>query len=182
MAKLILSAPWYIYYNELCALFKEDKEVHIVYDEVEQIINIYVESQTKADAMQEFLPTVKTFGSKELEINIVPANKTNLRKTKGSTIQDLFAYNPICKDIITIEGVFTNPITYVIFDKKVVQYYNDDIGDAHGICSTLYQDIAKRVLEPREGIYYCTDTIAGSGLTSVPQYTISGTGTTEIIF
>ena len=157
MAKLNMSAPWYVYYNELCALFKEDSEVHIVYDEMDQIINIYVENQAKADAMDEVLPKVIPFGSVDLEINVVPANKLNTRKSKGDTFKDLFYENPICNDVITVEGVFTNPLTYVIFRKEVVQYYNDDLGDAHGVCSTLYQDIAKRVLKDQDSIYFCTD-------------------------
>ena len=158
MAKLIMSAPWYIYYNELCALFKEDKEVHIVYDEMDQIINIYVENQAKADAMDEVIPKVMTFGNVDLEINIVPANKLCARKSKGGLFEDLFFNNPICTDVVTVEGIFTNPVTYVIFRKEVVQYYNDDLGDAHGVCSTLYQDIAKRVFKDQNSIYYCTDT------------------------
>ena len=165
MAKLNMSAPWYVYYNELCALFKEDSEVHIVYDEMDQIINIYVENQAKADAMDEVLPKVMTFGSIDLEINVVPANNLNRRKSKGNIFKDLYADNPVCSDIVTVEGVFTNPLTYVIFRKEVVQYYNDDLGDAHGICSTLYQDIAKRVFKGQDSIYFCTD-VNGSVTTS----------------
>ena len=157
MAKMNLSAPWYTYYNELCELFKRDKEVHIIYDELDQIINIFVENQAKAEAMEEVLPNVKQFGGIDLEINVIPANKLTLRKSKGSLFKDLFWENPICKDVITVDGVFTNPLTYVIFEKAVVQYYNDNLGDAHGICSTLYQDIAKRVFEEQESVYFCTD-------------------------
>ena len=156
MAKLNMSAPWYVYYNELCALFKEDIEVHIVYDEMDQIINIYVENQAKADAMDEMLPKVMTFGSIDLEINVVPANNLSARRSRGSILKDLFYGNTICEDIVTIEGVFTNPLTYVIFRKEVVQYYNDDLGDAHGVCSTLYQDIAKRIFKEMPDVYYCT--------------------------
>lgn len=157
MAKLNMSAPWYVYYNELCVLFKEDDEVHIVYDEMDQIINIYVENQAKADAMDEVLPKVVSFGSTDLEINVVLVNKLNARKSRGNTFKDLFTGNPICKDIVTVEGIFTNPLTYVIFRKEVVQYYNDDLGDAHGVCSTLYQDIAKRIFKEQDSIYFCTD-------------------------
>ena len=158
MAKLNMSAPWYVYYNELCVLFKEDDEVHIVYDELDQIINIFVENQVKADAMTQVLPSVKQFGSVELEINVVPANKLRGLSSKGNVFKDLFAGNPICKDIVIVEGIFTNPLTYVIFRKEVVQYYNDDLGDAHGVCSTLYQDIAKRIFIDHESVYFCTDT------------------------
>ena len=38
-----------------------------------------------------------------------------------------------------------------------MQYYNDDLGDAYGNCSTLWQDIARRLFEDVLGIFYCTD-------------------------
>ena len=67
----------------------------------------------------------------------------------------------------------TNPITYVIFKKEVVQYYNDSLSDAHGMCSTLYQDIAKRILDADEGIFFCTNdtmNIAYKNWISSPDY------------
>ena len=141
-----LSSPWIDYVHKLEAFFQKDPDVNIVFnDGEERKINIYVENQAKADAMDEVLPKVVSFGSTDLEINVVLVNKLNARKSRGNTFKDLFTGNPICKDIVTVEGIFTNPLTYVIFRKEVVQYYNDDLGDAHGVCSTLYQDIAKRI-------------------------------------
>jgi hypothetical protein len=156
MALLRLSAPWYIYYKELCALFEEDKEVRIVYDTDGQIIDIYVDNQAKADAMTEMLPSVKDFGGIELQINVIPANKTGFRRGKPATFAALFENNPIVNDIFTVD-MMTNTMTYIVFRKEVVQYYNDNLGDANGICSTLYQDIASRIFEEKEGVYFCTD-------------------------
>ena len=159
MAILKLSAPWQIYYKELCELFKYDDEVRIVYDTDEQVINIYVENIAKADAMAAVLPMEKEFGAITVQINVIPANPTfkKAKSMRGTIYEDLFRGNPIVDDIVTIEGVMTNPITYVIFKKEVVQYYNDSLSDAHGMCSTLYQDIAKRVLDAGEGIFFCTN-------------------------
>lgn len=175
MAILKLSAPWQIYYKELSILFEKDKEVHIVYNTEDQIIDIYVDNPAKAEAMAATLPTEKEFGNITLIINIIPANK-NLRRSKGSDYEDLFYGNSIVKDIVTVDGIMSNPITYVIFKKEVVQYFNDDLGDAHGMCSTLYQDIAKRVFNEEEGVFFCTGTadtgnnsttIMPSGLTTI---------------
>ena len=171
MAVLKLSAPWQIYYKELCELFKQDKEVRIVYDTDEQVINIYVNNAAKANAMAEVLPLEKQFGAVTIQINVIPANKTGVRRTRGTVYEDLFYMNPIVDDIVTIEGVMINPITYVIFKKEVVQYYNDSLSDAHGLCSTLYQDIAKRVLDAGEGIFFCTNN--SEGCFKMPNYTIS---------
>lgn len=177
MAILKLSAPWQIYYKELCALFEKDKEVGIVYDTDEQIINIYVENAAKADAMYAVLPTEKDFGGVTLRINVVPANKS-LRRSVGAVYEDLFYNNPIVDEIVTLEGIMTNPITYVIFKKEVVQYYNDSLGDAHGMCSTLYQDIAKRVLCEESGVFFCTNVVTTN---TISTSTISGTFTSSPI-
>ena len=173
MALLKLSAPWQIYYKELCALFDKDEEIHIIYDQDDQIINIYVENEAKADALAEMLPTFKHFGSMKITIVIIPANKCNARRSKGSIIEDIFYKNPIVDDIVTIDGVMTNPITYVIFKKEVVQYYNDSLSDAHGMCSTLYQDIAERIFDEHEGIFFCTNTTEAAF--KLPSWSISAT-------
>ena len=174
MAILKLSAPWQIYYKELCELFKHDSEVRIIYDTDEQVINIYVENTAKADAMAAVLPMEKEFGAITVQINVIPANPTfkKAKSVRGTIYEDLFRGNPIVDDIVTIEGVMTNPITYVIFKKEVVQYYNDSLSDAHGMCSTLYQDIAKRVLDAGEGIFFCTNNTMNINY-KIPSYTIT---------
>ena len=174
MAILKLSAPWQIYYKELCELFKHDSEVRIVYDTDEQVINIYVENTAKADAMAAVLPMEKEFGAITVQINVIPANPTfkKVKSVRGTIYEDLFRGNPIVDDIVTIEGVMTNPITYVIFKKEVVQYYNDSLSDAHGMCSTLYQDIASRVLDAGEGIFFCTNNTMNIHYPT-PSYTLT---------
>lgn len=57
----------------------------------------------------------------------------------------------------TVEGVFTNPISYVVFANEVVQFFNDDLNDIHGLKSTLYEDIARDVFEKKDGMCFCTD-------------------------
>ena len=59
-------------------------------------------------------------------------------------------------DIETVSAVFDD-ITYIIFEKEVVQYFADDLGDLHGINSTLYQDLAKEIFGESSNIHFCTD-------------------------
>jgi hypothetical protein len=118
MALLRLSAPWHIYYKELCALFDEDREVRIVYDTDGQIIDIYVDNQVKADAMTELLPNVKDFGSVHLEINVIPANKTGFRRSKPATFTALFENNPIVNNIFTVD-MMTNTMTYIVLERRL---------------------------------------------------------------
>ena len=181
MAVVKLSAPWQTYYKELSLLFEHDDEVRIVYDTDEQVINIYVDNAVKAEAMAAALPATKQFGSVELEINIIPSNKrvNMLRASKGMGFVDLFKGNSIVDDVVVIDDIMSNPITYVIFKKEVVQYFNDDLGDANGMCTTLYQDIAKRVFEEHEGVFFCTNTKILSEYSFMYNPTIMGTATTS---
>lgn len=50
-----------------------------------------------------------------------------------------------------------NDFNFIVFVPKVVQYYNDDTSDINGICSTLYQDLAKDLFGEQAGIFFCTD-------------------------
>ena len=176
MAILYLSAPWHMYYKELCLLFEHDEEVRIIYDMDEQVISIYVDNAVKAEVMAAVLPTEKKFGNVTLTIVVIPANK-NLRRSCGFDYENLFYGNPIVNEVYTVDGIMTNPITYVVFKKEVVQYFTDDLGDAHGMCTTLYQDIAKRVFEEHEGVFFCTDTKNPGDYIFTYNPTITGTVT-----
>lgn len=155
MAKIGMSAPWVIYYREIEELFREDPEIRVVYNEEDVEIRLYVDNSAKADALQSLLPTVKDFGNVQLKITIIPFNK--LGETRENIYATAFYDNPILSYIRTIRGVFTNNITYVVFINKVVQYFNDDLGDVNGMCSTLYQEIAKDIFGENEGVFFCTD-------------------------
>jgi hypothetical protein len=149
-----LSSPWAIYFRQVQALFAEDSAVKVVFDENANELKIYVEGASKAEAIEKLLPTEKTFGNVVMKITVIPANNAN--EDKLTLISKAFEGNPALSDIISTE-LFDKPISYVLFRKEVVQYFNDDLSDAHGICSTLYQDLAKEVFGESEGIFFCTE-------------------------
>lgn len=166
MAKLGLSSPWVTFYHEVSAFFEKDSDITIVYNEDENILNLYVDNATKAAALTELLPVEKTFGAVTMRINVIPANrvaKTKLASFKatdepvGMLYETALDGNEHLADIVHINGIFNNPMTYVIFKKEVVQYYNDSLGDFNGVCSTLMQNIAEEIFENRTGVYFCTD-------------------------
>ena len=168
MARIRKSAPWVDYYYELEVMFKEDPEVRVVYDEEAYEVKLFVDSMTKANALAELLPMEKKFGNVTMQVVIIPANK-KLDGERNSIWQAAFNGNPIVSKMETVDGVLSNPITYIVFRNEVVQYFNDDLGDIYGQCSTLYQEIAKNIFEEHDGVFFCTDkpaTFAG--------YTISG--------
>lgn len=175
MARIKMSAPWDIFYHEINELFREDNEIKVVYNEETKEIKLYVETKDKATALNDLLPTHKTYGNVEQLITVVPANGYSLGALKGvkEKIVTAFTGNPIISRIETVGCVFTNPITYVAFRNQVVQYYNDDIGDINGQCSTLYQEIAKNVFGSLDGIHFCTDKPCGSVSLSINSGRIS---------
>lgn len=149
-----MAPPWVQYANAVNALFEKDGEVDVIYNNDDMTLSLMVENPVKADALQQLMPTEKKFGSVTLKIRVVPAN---LKMTKAQLYNMAFSGNPAFVTTVPIEGVFTNPLLYVVFEKAVVQYFNDDLGDLHGNRSTLYQELAKEVFEEHDGVMFCTD-------------------------
>lgn len=146
-----LASPWVNFYRELEALFGEDPEIRIEYNEEDNIV-IYVDNKEKAEALQELLPFSKDFGNVTVFINIIPCN---LERTLNKSIfEKAFKGNPVFAYTVDSKKL---PIHYVVFKNRVVQYFNDALNDAHGVRSTLYQEIAKDVFGEVNGVYFCTD-------------------------
>ena len=156
MARIKLSPPWNTFVRELEQLFKYDSEVHVVYDEDEQEVKLYVDTAGKAQALELLLPKTKEFGNVTLFITVVPANGTIPIKT-DNLFQTAFKGNGAFSFVKIVHGVFSNDLIYVVFKNKVVQYFNDDLGDIYGQKSTLYQEIAKNIFAEMEGVCFCTD-------------------------
>ena len=160
--KLKLSPPWVTYFNEIVALFGNDPDIWIDYNENDLEIKLRVDDLGKAWAISQLLPAEKDFGNVTLKITVIP-NNTNGKKPEVMKPHHLFEIafdrNPVFAFAKSIDGIFTNSITYVVFKNKVVQFFNDNLNDIHGNVSTLYQEIASDVFEDAGlmGVCYCTD-------------------------
>lgn len=149
-----LSSPWVEYYRKVESMFKDDPEIHIMYDEDNgPSLKLYVDSASKASALSELLPTEKEFGNVTLQISIVPANPL---ETKLDLLTEAFRGNPAFSFIKTVT-LFAKPVTYFVFKNKVVQYYLDNLADINGNKSTLYQDLALDIFGEQDSIFFCTD-------------------------
>ena len=157
MAIVNLSAPWVTYYREINALFAKDPEVGVVYDEQEGEIRVYVSNAKKAEALARLLPPVKEYGNVKLNTFVIPAN--------GAENEAIPAEFDVYKAAFDGNGAvaFTQTVTqyggtfsYIVFVREVVQYFNDNLGDIHGNRSTLYEDIARNVLDVADGVFFCT--------------------------
>lgn len=159
MAKLNLSPPWIIFYNQLKAFFRYDPQVKIIYDEDKSDIKLYVTDEEKANALYQLLPMQKTFGNVVLNVTVVSPNgvvKDAELLSKMELYRKALNDNQIVAYFHQTE-LFAEDILYIVFNKEVVQFFTDDLGDLHGIRSTLYQDLAANIFQPLEGIFFCTD-------------------------
>ena len=158
MKNIKMSAPWYIYFEQLKALFEQDDEVDldIIEEDEGYKIEIFVADDIKAEAIAKLLPEKKVFGNVEVLIYVYPS--TNERDGWIETFADAFEGNPIIEDILPYSGP-AHDQNFVVFKKEVVQYYSDNIQSVDGVTSTIYEDIAREVFEDAPGgIFFSTAT------------------------
>ena len=164
MANMKLSPPWCIFYREVQALFAEDPDIHVVYDEDANIIKLYVENDAeKADILAKLLPTKKMFGRVGVDVQVIPADgskpTTDLpENVDAAMFEKAFKGNSALAYAKTFKNLFGFVVTYVVFEPDVIQFYTDDISDIHGLKSTLYEDIARDVFEGVP-VNFCTDVV-----------------------
>jgi len=157
MAKLSKSAPWTEYYSQIKALFEQDPEIEIIYDEDNSEIKLHVDNAVKADALTQLLPAEKSWGGVKLKITVVPSNDP---ESMVSLFQKAFDGNPAFSYTEHVDSAgFT--ADYIVFAHEVVQYFDDNIGDVNGNKSTLYEKIARNVFDVPAGTFFCTDTEDG---------------------
>ena len=159
--RMKLSPPWITMVNEIMMLFGEDPDITIKYNNDFHEVKIYINDAEKAKALQILLPTRKDFGNVIFYITVIPPNSES-KKLENINAKMLFEMafknNPVFSFCHTVEGIFSNNITYVVFKNKVVQFFNDNLNDIYGNITTLYEDIARDILDKcYENVFYCTD-------------------------
>ena len=159
--EVALSSPWIEYFHKLEVFFQLDEEIRVDFNDEKKEIKIYVDGNPgKADALMQLLPEEKIFGNISVQIRVIPSNSES--DNNFFLIQKALNGNEAVSYIETITPPFSsNPFHYIVFEKEVVQYWNDNLGDINGLESTLYQDLAKEIFEDLDlgGIYFCTDNI-----------------------
>ena len=151
-----LSPPWAIFWRDIDALFAEDPDVKVEYDEDDLIINIYVENAEKAYALTQLLPTEKIFGNVKLAINVVPADADD--ESVIDLFNKAFDGNPLFSYAKEYQkGAFKN--SYVVFKPEVIQYFNDDLSDINGNRTTVVAEVAKEVFSDVQGVDICSDVL-----------------------
>lgn len=168
MAKLKLTSPWHTYYNELKAFFREDPQVTVLFDEDDMNIKLLVRNEHKAEALTYLLNDSQQWGDTKLTVTVVPANVVatdaqayiNSLANSNEYIQ-MYSYalsgNDEFNDLCEIKGAVGFNAIYVVFEKNVIQYYTDNLGDLHGVKSTLMEYIARDIFVQHPGVYFSTE-------------------------
>lgn len=156
--KLALLPPWSTYINKINELFKKDPQIIINTDfnSEHPSVSLATNNPDKASALLKLLPAEKEFGGVTLNININCYTFSNKEFTTAKELfETAFSKNPVLLYALESDSWYA-PFTYIIFQNKVVQFYNDNLNDPEGYSSTLYQDIASEVFDDINGVAYST--------------------------
>lgn len=152
------SSPWVHYVALLKMLFENDPDVRIVYrEEHPYIVDINITGEEKFEAAQKLIGEVKLFGNVMISIRYHLSNPVKEEKSKKELFKTLFEGNPILTDVVTVDLPNTsNNITYFLFKDEVVQYWDDDLSNPHGMVSTLWAEIMKELFDDTEEVIFTT--------------------------
>lgn len=162
--RLKISPPWITYINKVVALFDGDPQIacNVVWSGPQPSIVLSCNNGEKVTALKKLLPTEVPFGNVVLTVGVDGPEANIAFKTAKELFETAFKGNPAfayCKAPVE-EGYWYADFTYVVFVNCVVQFFNDNLNDAHGIVSTLYQDIAAEIFKDADtlgrAVGYCT--------------------------
>ena len=157
--RLRLMPPWLELKAQLNALFGRDPEIQVEYDNGTKKLTLRVETQRKADALSRLLPMRYIFGGVTVPVGIVPGNKGEMLPACTATIDvatAAFEGNGAVKLIRPVSKGLFRDLVYVVFEKEVVQFPNDNLSDINGNKSTLMEEIAREVFTDAVGVCFCT--------------------------
>lgn len=167
--RLKISPPWVTYVNKLQALFDPDPLIafNVNYQgENAPSVVLSTNDGDKAAALVAILPEEKEFGGVKLTIVVdCPTMSNRAFVSKKELFETAFKGNPAFAYAVcpVEEGYWFFATTYVVFKNCVVQFFNDNLNDCHGIVSTLYQDIAAEIFGDAgvKNVFYNTDIEVG---------------------
>ncbi len=165
--RLKISPPWVTYINKIQALFDGDPQIacNVKWNAPNPAITLACNNGDKVAALLQILPTEVKFGNIVLKVNVdgIPSNRAFVNKKE--LFETAFEKNPAFAYAVApaADGYNWFDMVYVVFKNCVVQFFNDNLNDCHGVISTLYQDIAEEVLtgESVQGVYFNTDVERG---------------------
>lgn len=152
-----LSAPWETYYQKLQALLGDDPEIFLKFDRSAGVIQIYVDNDQKADALDRLLVARKAFGNVKIKITVIPSNDEIHHADPENLYDCAFDGNPVFVGTQYASLPEGGDLSYVIWSREVAQFFNDNLADYQGNQTMLYEQIARDVLKYEPAVYHCTE-------------------------
>lgn len=165
--RLKILPPWSITIKKIEALFDGDPQIacNVNYSGDNPSIVLACNNGDKVAALLKILPTEFEYGNIKLKVVVdgVPSNRAFT--SKKELFEVAFEKNPAFSMAVSPvdDGYNWFSVVYIIFKNCVVQFFADNINDAHGLISTLYQNIASEILtgDGAQGVFFCTDVEVG---------------------
>lgn len=153
-----LSSPWETIHKQIIALLGPDTEVHVgsIYEGNGNtyVFDICSKNGKKIAALEKVLKSHFDLGNVTLAINFI--HERDDEEVTAQDYKDAFEGNSNFVDtVVTSKGLFQD-LTYVIFAKEILQFFNDDLSDLYGNMSIIVADAAKQVCNVGENMYFST--------------------------
>ena len=162
--RLKVSPPWITTINKIQAMFDGDPQIacNVQWNGNNPEIILACNNGDKVSAIKQLLPKKQYFGNVVLTIGVDGPEFNRGFTTPKEIFETAFSGNPAFAYVKAPaeKGYYYVDFTYVVFKNCVVQFFNDNLNDAHGVISTLYQDIAAELFSDSfkgRPVYYCTD-------------------------
>jgi hypothetical protein len=139
-----LSSPWMTYYKKLVALFGDDPELNVLWNDDTKSITIESTNTFKIMALEKLLNPVVTFGN--ITVTVSCRVKDGAEESLSAIFKTAFAGNPHFKGIIEKKVVAMDE-TFVLFKNEVIQFFNDDTTDYYGNWNGLSEDIMRDIIK-----------------------------------
>lgn len=165
--RLKVSPPWVTFIHKVEALFDGDPQIacNVNWNAPDPSIVLSCNNGDKVAALLQLLPDEVPFGNIVLKIAVDGTPTNRAFANKQELFETAFAKNPAFAYAVSPadEGYAWFSMVYVVFKNCVVQFFNDNLNDCHGVVSTLYQDIAEEILTGpgAEGVFFNTDVERG---------------------
>jgi len=153
MQNFKLSPPWVTFANEMKAMFALDDSVRVIFDQQAMEIKLYVESATKAEALEALLVKEAVFGGVTVKVTIIPGNAVSDKYV--NRYATAFENNQALIDTKYAVSPFGD-FTYAIWTSRPVQFFDDNLADVDGKKTMLMEEVARDVMAESPNVFHCT--------------------------
>ena len=156
MDKTTISPPCYTLYNKFEEMFGDDPEISLDMKGVEDGYHIIFESRNsiKLDALEKMLKPSFDYGNIKVSLEFKVSNES--ATTTYDFAIDAFSGNPMFEDIILrsfMPGLKPDQVC-VILQKKIIQFFNDNLDDFYGNLNFLPTDVAKEIFVENDALRF----------------------------